>query len=390
MQLIRLLLLVVLLAESAHAQPAATRARLDLRVGSSSGESLELTEVAAMVVGRDGTMFVAQGQDRQVLVIASDGRVLQRLGRRGQGPGEFEGVSRLGLLGDTLWVNDRRQGRFTLFSQAGVLLSTFPTPSHMSGRSPVHASVLLQEGQVLGWGSLSSDDMMRHEDRVVPAMLTTRSGDQWRMLALLPSSPQTLALSRERHGISGLVSSTPLEMALSDSPLLRPSPDGNGALLVVRSAAERDAPASYRLARYDALGNLRWTRDVPYRPRRVSRSEADSLLEPLAATLREGPFARHFPSLTAARRAARDGVRRPAFYPPVNDAVLGRDGTIWVRSNTPPVSGEVPWHVFTADGRPNGAVLLPADRKVLQAEQSTVWGVRRDEDDVPLIERYRY
>jgi hypothetical protein len=64
----------------------------------------------------DGRLFVPDAAIQHIRVYDENGTFLRRLGRRGQGPGEFEETEAIALLNrDTLLVRDRAQGRVTLF-----------------------------------------------------------------------------------------------------------------------------------------------------------------------------------------------------------------------------------------------------------------------------------
>lgn len=64
----------------------------------------------------DGRLFVPDAAIQHIRVYDENGTFLRRLGRRGQGPGEFEETEAIALLNrDTLLVGDRAQGRVTLF-----------------------------------------------------------------------------------------------------------------------------------------------------------------------------------------------------------------------------------------------------------------------------------
>jgi len=64
----------------------------------------------------DGRLFVPDAAIQHIRVYDENGTFLRRLGRRGQGPGEFEETEAIAILNrDTLLVRDRALGRVTLF-----------------------------------------------------------------------------------------------------------------------------------------------------------------------------------------------------------------------------------------------------------------------------------
>lgn len=70
----------------------------------------------------------------QATVINPDGSLAYRLGRRGQGPGEFISPSGVGWRGDTLLVVDVAQQRVSYFIRdAHIRTSRFETPILRAG-----------------------------------------------------------------------------------------------------------------------------------------------------------------------------------------------------------------------------------------------------------------
>jgi hypothetical protein len=75
-----------------------------------------------------GIVLVCDLGDQSVKAFSTDGRLLWRFGRRGQGPGEFLGFTDLKPAADgTFWVADSENGRVTILSPTGkrVRLITF-------------------------------------------------------------------------------------------------------------------------------------------------------------------------------------------------------------------------------------------------------------------------
>lgn len=72
-----------------------------------------------------GRIFVADAQDHDVKVFADDGTLLQRIGRRGEGEGEFNGPTYLAWTGDHLLVTDTLNSRVQVFDAQGSYLREF-------------------------------------------------------------------------------------------------------------------------------------------------------------------------------------------------------------------------------------------------------------------------
>lgn len=97
-----------------------------LRIGVVEGaEPYQFFDVSAVAVDEAGRIYVANRMTASVRVFDPRGRFLRELGGKGQGPGEFQDVSRLYVTPDGVWVRDDRQLRVTGFSYEGELLDTW-------------------------------------------------------------------------------------------------------------------------------------------------------------------------------------------------------------------------------------------------------------------------
>jgi hypothetical protein len=92
------------------------------RVGSLNDPNVGFSAIGPVDVDQDGNLFLFESQDLEVRVYSTDGRLIRRFGRRGDGPGEFASSSvEFGVHGDTVWIYDHRPNRLTVFNRAGVL-----------------------------------------------------------------------------------------------------------------------------------------------------------------------------------------------------------------------------------------------------------------------------
>ena len=94
------------------------------RIGSVDDPSSGFSLVAGVDVDLDGNIYVLEMSVPEIRVYGPAGEILRRIGRRGQGPGEFAGAPRFGIVGDTVWTVDLGMRRITLFDRQGRVLST--------------------------------------------------------------------------------------------------------------------------------------------------------------------------------------------------------------------------------------------------------------------------
>ena len=83
-------------------------------------DGCELNGVNGVVVQQGGGIVVANAGDRALCFFDAEGRLVKKAGRRGAGPGEFEGMGHLSLYrGDSIVVNDAMQRRISIFGPRG-------------------------------------------------------------------------------------------------------------------------------------------------------------------------------------------------------------------------------------------------------------------------------
>jgi len=79
----------------------------------------------------DGCLFISDNRRLQVLQFDPEGVYLRNYGREGRGPGEFQSVDILSVIGDTLTIYDIAQGRTTRFRTSGELIDVISVPATM-------------------------------------------------------------------------------------------------------------------------------------------------------------------------------------------------------------------------------------------------------------------
>lgn len=82
-------------------------------------------QVAGVVVGPQGEIFVADGQANEIRVFGADGAFLRRMGREGEGPGEFRNISGLAPAPEGIAAQDGTLGRVTVFDPGGEFVRSF-------------------------------------------------------------------------------------------------------------------------------------------------------------------------------------------------------------------------------------------------------------------------
>lgn len=103
----------------------------------------------------NGTLAVAD-QSQEIRFFGSDGSFIRQVGGRGEGPGEFAGITFVAYHDAGMLVMDRDLGRATIFASDGVLVETYRLPSQQCARRISHgvgyscvASAALRDGTIM-------------------------------------------------------------------------------------------------------------------------------------------------------------------------------------------------------------------------------------------------
>jgi hypothetical protein len=338
-----------------------------------TAERADLTEIGTTLLLRNGDLIMTQYRDGVVRRFDPHGTPTV-LGRKGEGPGEFQMPTVAGMVGDTLWIGDVRLRRTSFFPPNRTLLRTVPWPdaAKASGNG-VRWQMLLPLAYLSG-GAVLVDGL--HDDHAPrPAWATAA---QW-----------------------------------SGSAILRLAP-GGAMQRVVAWLPANDCTENVRVAGGDVIVRIPFCasspRHIDPETGRIALALSKDGLTRVVVLTATGDtvFAKalRFPSVTiptslrdSARQAEarRAGVGGPAFdkamarmstvYPPVARILNGRDGTTWIEVATP--GPDRLWQLLDARGNVTGAVRLPRTVNIAVAERGMLWGVETDEDGLMQVVRFR-
>lgn len=138
--------------------------------------------------------------------------------------------------------------------------------------------------------------------------------------------------------------------------------------------------ADTRWVLVDRTGDTLYVRRFPYRGVPIPENLGDSAMQAVADRWRD----RGRPEVA---EAFEEQVTIPPVYPPVESALVGRDGTLWIRLRD--TDEGRPYLALDTEGEPIGTAFLPRSAEVLAADRSHLWTVERDEVDVPSVVRYQ-
>jgi hypothetical protein len=332
---------------------------LDIGGDEAAGGSVELERVAGLVLMPDGGLVVADERASQILRVDATGRVLWRMGRAGDGPGEFRGIASVGRgPADSVWVFDFGNRRVTVVGPDGA-------PARSIG-----ITAALSAPRVVGW----LDDgtfVVREVWGLRPPSARAATG-----LIRDPAAVVRLPDGGSEVDTIGVFPGREFWMTVENGRGVMNTPlfSRNTVAAISGSTVVVGDQAAFDLRVFDRTGTLlRSIRvdgiDLTIDEQMVERA-TDALLEPIPEADR--PAAREWLS------AMPGSPSRPAF----DRMIVTGTGEIWVSENVPPPLEPRAWYVLDAEGRWLGIVRAPARFAIESVEADRVAGIWRDEFDV--------
>jgi hypothetical protein len=329
----------------------------------------DLVPIGDVAVSEDGTIILTQPQDGVLRFFDDQGNPVAQFGGRGDGPGEFGRLARLGWLADTLWVFDTTNRRITFISPSRTLVRvTDPIP--FGGTPPPGAEgqvpsffTAIPEGMAPDGSLIASLDVS--EPQIVPEPFQNRlslgkirsDGVVEEVLAIMPPIEGAMPfVNRRVYGVSPMGDRVAYAMAAFDG---------------------EDA-GTFQVTAIHVGGDTIFSRRYPFDPERVPASVRDSAQAARRESLR-----------------ALDAVRRPSsaegepfeFYLALEALLVGTDGTIWIRKRAVP-SGR-PFLALEPTGEVIGTIVLPAGSRIGAATRDGIWAIEPDSVGVESVVRYK-
>jgi hypothetical protein len=360
------LLLTTLLAgcggSSQSPPPALHGAYQPVRVANSPS-SAELVGVTGLAVDSRGNVYVADRSD-QLLVFSPGGAVLRKLGRKGQGPGEFDGLHDVHLLpGDSIYAFDAGLVRVTVFPprsdraaysvNVGTNAMLFPywVRPVASGRS-IFAAYRAAFGDNDGRGP--------HGHRKEVLRILNPDGSIQRDSVVVLAESEALVLHGPVEGVTFNPFARQPVFALGGGDRLYAAWNGELAIGVYSASGQR----------------IRTIRPaIAARPRPITARDRDSVVTALAGTVPPAEVRRAFAEIGS------------DSWPLFRDMVVDDADRVWLgllgRHGEP-----VHWTAFDQAGAPVASMDLPENVSLRVLRGRMAYGVELDEDDVPRVVIY--
>ncbi|HSJ26426.1 MAG TPA: hypothetical protein VK929_17230 [Longimicrobiales bacterium] len=351
----------------------------NLQIGEMDGPRA-LSRVADVVVDSGtGRIYIAQPTEQAIKVFDPAGRLVHAFGRRGAGPGEFQGgLGHLGFTGDSLYAVDAANQRISMFSLAGSVhystrLVSPPPEARMGVPGPIG---MLADGRILAKPMLSRQASL-DTSFSVPLALYERDGALRGVLTRLKEGGTQGHLRTERGAVV-------FWQPLAAPPLVAVEQHGRSVVVVTRDPrAQRDGRPVFRVQTFTAAGEVLYDRYYNYRPEPLPPTVTDSLRQSWISD-----FGSRLLSASAAVRASRELLTFPPHEPPISAVATSTSGDVWLRREE---IGKtlVEYIVLNAVGTPVARVQLPRGVIVRRIVGDEVYAVTHGEFDIPYVVRYQ-
>jgi hypothetical protein len=351
----------------------------DLRIGSADDPTLGFTRISSVIGREDGSVYALESREKQLRLYSAAGTLVRTIGRAGDGPGEFRTPTRMGRVGETVWVFDLSQEQITLFDTLGNVARIIASPS-MSVEAAPGIRIDVSGASLRADGTLGSD---------------------WSYMAMAGGPTDTLHAPHVRFDTTGAPLDTiamelwtyPAPVTVGGDELVAPSLPSSLPLPVAsgleyfhidRRVAAAAGNGTFTIARTGSRGDTLSRRSYSYTPKPFTREVLDTIIaRRVNSLMRYGN--RDAGALEAAFRAV---LHAPAFLPPIVAARAGDDGVLWLQRED--LGGpSAHWLLIAPDGKLIGTLDIPRNIAVRWSSGDIVWAVLTDELEVPWLVRYR-
>ena len=358
-----------------------------VQIGQQDGPpEYQFTRIVAVGRLADGSIAVADAEYAEIRIFDASGRFVRKMGRRGQGPGEFQSLGWIRVLPrDSILAADLT-GRLTLFDPLGAVVRSWnldaPWPVPPPARPGFSGAVMsvtmvpnaFADGSFLSYRTAPSrpgPELKTLRDTMVVARFSAGGvhlDDVGRFLALEKSMSRGEPVRRASGGVSIRISIAgvpfPRETFVRAGDSVFYTGDGSTYEIQVRDRSG----ALVRIIR-KLQPNRPVTADMIARHRVEMGGQRGTLDRPIAP-------------------AGLDAEFYPRTLPAFAELELDAGRRLWVREY--PAPGESPprWSLFAPDGRFLGTVDTPPGVQLLEIGNTSVLGVWRDDLDVEYVRVY--
>jgi hypothetical protein len=339
-----------------------------LDIGAADGDpNYQLFQVVGALRLNDGRIVIANSGTGELRFYEGSGEFISKTGRRGGGPGEFQGLRWLGRLSaDSLLAFDWRDRRISTFDPKGNYVRSV-TLAALAPAPPSHIHVgLFEDGSlVIGAQGLFSSGAIQsgvHDDVVFYLRFDSRGAPHDTIGRHLGA--QSYILVREKG----------LELV--------PLPYGRQPYTAAyRNGFYFGRGDSYAVGYYSGGGKLKRSIRKLQPNQRVTADDRERYIERSLQGIDDEDERRMVENLLA-------DVPFPETMPAYADLRVDSEGCLWVEEYRRPGDDQPRWTVFDPTGRMLGMVETPRRFTIYQIGRDFVLGSWRDEIDVEHVRLY--
>jgi len=302
-------------------------------------EDSYLFRPGSFTMDEDGYFYVIDGGNYRIAVFDSEGNYVRSFGRKGEGPGEFLGLSLQYLDHDVLHIYDLSNTRTTRYATDGILLEVVTYPQRGRRLSDIFCAP--QGLRICTY--LISDDDHQYSWSSIGAIFVSAAGETLATVATTPIPTMFLYNFETGSGVRA--------MEYSGTAVVEFLP-GKGLLL--------SNGVEPKLDWYNEKGVLYWEIRLDLPPEQVSDQERNAIIRRADEEVQNASEQNRPVAVT---KAARDALKIPdkkAFWGRV---MFDDKGFIWLQKPEPWVdmqeAGGFEWRVLNPEGEYLGDTRLP-------------------------------
>jgi hypothetical protein len=330
----------------------------------------QLDRVVGAMRMSDGRIVVADGGANDLRFYDTTGKYLSTSGRKGGGPGEFEGLIWIARIpGDSILTFDWNNRRLSVFDAAGHFVRSPVRSQQLAGLFPsiigrfADGSLALRLGHAFGPGQEKGGTV----SYPLPILHLDVSGTHVDTIGQFPGSYAYVELFD--HGLT-----------------VRTLPFGRSPVMAVYgSTLYYGSSDHYEIGAYTPAGTLRRSIRRTFENLPVTRSDID------AYTTQQMQYYQN-PSVSADARARAKRVFAempyPDHMPAYQHLIVDAQGNLWVEEYRRPTDTRPVWTVFDSTGQMLGAVTMPERFFPLEIGADYVLGRWQDELEVQYVREF--
>ncbi|MFB6098946.1 MAG: 6-bladed beta-propeller [Salinibacter sp.] len=317
----------------------------------SEGESFYFGTILDVTPAADGRIYVADDEAGHIKVLAPTGTLVDTLGRKGEGPGEFQRLNQVVVRrGDSLFVLDSQRRRVSVFSPSGTFAYGIPVASGQG----LPDQIMVPEGQ---------PEIVLRRLRFPFTTESNRGRYVVRTLRPTGTAGDTLftAVRTPMHGVQR--GEVQMYLPIPFEPSLHTAMGPEDRVHVARG--DSLAVASYGLG-----GERRHEVSIPFEPIPVTDDDLERVLK----------------DYSEKRPMPRDKI--PATKPAFEHFLVDDEGRYWFgRPTAHPDTTE--WWLAWPDQKRVATTRLSDDVNLLTVRDGFAYGRTNTEKGAPALVRYR-